>query len=61
MLVTQWYKGGKSMKLFKVIVKSLEDNYYGTPYVSQLYHKGDIITIDHERFVVIGGDVLPKI
>lgn len=49
------------MKLFKVIVKSLEDNYYGTPYVSQLYHKGDIITIDHERFVVIGGDVLPKI
>ena len=47
-------------KLFKVIIKSVDGNYYNTPFIDYICRKGDVITIDGERFVVIGGDVLPR-
>ena len=49
------------MTLYKIIVKSLEDGTYLTPYTNTLYHKGDVMWLDGEKYVVITGDCLPKI
>lgn len=49
------------MTLYKIIVKSLENGMYFTPFINTLYHKGDVMYLDGEKCVVIGGDVLPRI
>ena len=45
--------------MYNLIIKNLITGEYDTPDTSDLLHKGDVITINGEQWVVIGGKVLP--
>ena len=45
--------------MYNLVVKNLRTGEYDTPDTTNLHHKGDIITVNGEKYVVIGGKVLP--
>jgi len=45
--------------MYQIIIKNLITGDYDTPDTSDLLHKGDIIEVNGERWIVIGGKVLP--
>ena len=45
--------------MFKIVIKKENGSDYDTPSTNNVHHKGDIVTINGEKWVVIGGDILP--
>jgi len=45
--------------MFNLIIKNLKTGEYDTPDTTQIMHKGDIISINGEKWIIIGGKVLP--
>lgn len=45
--------------MYQIIIKNLITGEYDTPDTSDLLHRGDIIPINGEWWLVIGGKVLP--
>lgn len=45
--------------MYNLIIKNLITGEYDTPDTTELHHKGDILFINGERWIVIGGKVLP--
>lgn len=46
--------------MYNIIIKNLATGEYDTPDTSDLLHKGDVISVNGEKWVVIGGKVLPS-
>lgn len=45
--------------MYNIIIKNITTGEYDTPDTTDLLHKGDIISINGEKWQVIGGKVLP--
>lgn len=45
--------------MYNLIIKNLITGEFDTPDTTELRHKGDVLTINGEKWVVIGGKVLP--
>ena len=45
---------------YYVYLKAVEGNYYYSVDLGNLMHLGDVITLGDEKFIIIGGQVLPK-
>ena len=46
--------------MFNIIIKNLTTGEYDTPDTTEILHKGDILPINGEWWIVIDGMVLPK-
>ena len=46
--------------MYNIIIKNLTTGEYDTPDTTNLLHKGDVLEINGERWIVIGGKVLPQ-
>lgn len=46
--------------MYNIIIKNLITGEYDTPDTTDVLHKGDVLEINGERWVVIGGKVLPQ-
>lgn len=45
---------------YYVYLKSINGNYYHSVDLGNLVHLGDTVTLGDEKFIVIGGQVLPR-
>jgi len=53
------YNTRKENNMYNIVIKNLITGEYDTPDTSDLLHKGDVISVNGEKWVVIGGKVLP--
>lgn len=46
--------------MYEIVIKKIGSDDYDTPMTSKLYHVGDIIPINGEKWIVISGGAIPK-